>query len=92
MIDFETTKKKLLKNPKVGEEYEKLRPEFMVACALIRARLKARMTQADVARKMHTSQSQIARLESGDHMPSFSSIHKYACAINQNIKIEIQVT
>lgn len=90
MNNFETIKQKMLQNPKVAEAYEEKRPEFMVARALIQARIKANMTQADVAKKMHTSQSQIARLESGEHMPSFNSIHKYARATNRTIKIEIQ--
>ena len=51
MIKFETTKQKILKNPKVVEEYEKHRAEFMIARALIKERLKAHMTQADVAKK-----------------------------------------
>lgn len=89
MIKFEETKKKLLNNPKVAEEYEALMPEFMIAKSLIKARIKAHMTQSEVAKKMHTSQSQIARLESGEHMPTFNSIQKYAHAINRKINIEI---
>ncbi len=89
MIDFEKTKKKLLNNPKVKEEYDRQKPEFIVARALIEARTKANMTQQDVAKKMRTSQSQIARLESGDHLPSIASIHKYAKAIDRKISIEI---
>jgi len=89
MIKFDNTKKVILKNLQVKKEYEALKPEFTIARALIGARLKSKMTQSDVAQKMNTSQSQIARLESGDHMPSMSSIHKYAHAINRNINIEI---
>lgn len=89
MVKFEETKKKLLKNPNVVKEYESLKPEFTIARALIEARVKAHMTQAEVAIKMHTSQSQVARLESGDHMPSFKSIHKYSQAIDRSIKFEI---
>lgn len=90
MIKLESTKQKMLQNQKVAAAYTEKRPEFMVARALIDGRVKARMTQLDVAKRMHTSQSQVARLESGEHMPSFNSIHKYACAINRTIKIEIQ--
>lgn len=89
MIDFETTKEKILKNPDVVKEYENQSTEFLVARSIIAARLRSKMTQKDVAKKMHTSQSQVARLESGEHMPSFNSIKKYAKAIQQNIHIEI---
>lgn len=89
MIDFETAKEKILKNPDVVKEYENQSTEFLVAKSIIAARLRSKMTQKDVAKKMHTSQSQVARLESGEHMPSFNSIKKYAKAIQQNIHIEI---
>lgn len=87
MIKFD--KKKFLKNPEVAKEYESLRLEYTIARALIRARSLAKMTQAEVAKKMHTSQAQVARLESGEHTPTLKTIDKYAHAVNRNISIEI---
>jgi DNA-binding XRE family transcriptional regulator len=54
-----------------------------------RARLAAKMTQAEVADKMGTSQSQIARMESGHHLPNFSSIKKYAKAVSRTINVPV---
>jgi DNA-binding XRE family transcriptional regulator len=89
MTSFKSFKKNLLQNPLVAKEYDMLRPEFAIAQALISARIKAHMTQAEVAKSMHTSQSQVARLESGDHLPSLKSIHSYAKAIKHSITLEI---
>ncbi|MGV8948884.1 MAG: helix-turn-helix domain-containing protein [Candidatus Paracaedibacter sp.] len=89
MTDYETFRKKLLSDPEVLKEYEAHKAEFEIAMALIKARLAAKMTQLDVARRMHTSQAQIARLESGQHFPSMSSIHKYAQAVNRKINLSI---
>ena len=89
MTDYETFRKKLLSDPEVLREYEAHKAEFEVAMALIKARLAAKMTQADVAKRMHTSQAQIARLESGQYFPSISSIHKYAQAVNKKINLSI---
>jgi len=89
MTDYETFRKKLLSDPEVLKEYEAHKAEFEVAMALIKARLAAKMTQLDVARRMHTSQAQVARLESGQHFPSMSSIHKYAQAVNRKINLSI---
>lgn len=89
MTDYETFRKKLLTDPEVLKEYEAHKAEFEVAMALIKARLAAKMTQSDVAKRMHTSQAQIARLESGQHFPSISSIHKYAQAVNRKINLSI---
>jgi DNA-binding XRE family transcriptional regulator len=88
-ISFESVKKKLLADPAVMREYEAQKTEFEVARALIKARISAKMTQTEVAKKMHTSQSQVARLESGEHFPSIQTIHKYAKAINHKIRLEI---
>ena len=89
MTDYESFRKKLLSDPEVLKEYEAHKAEYEVAMALIKARLAAKMTQSDVARRMHTSQAQIARLESGQHFPSMSSIHKYAQAVNRKINLSI---
>lgn len=89
MTDYETFRNKLLSDPEVLKEYEAHKAEFEVAMALIKARLATKMTQSDVAKRMHTSQVQIARLESGQHFPSMSSIHKYAQAVNRKINLSI---
>ena len=89
MIDYESFREKLLSDPEVLKEYEEHKAEYEVAKALIKARLASKMTQVDVAKKMHTSQSQVARLESGDHLPSIHSIYKYAHAINRKIVLNI---
>jgi len=48
-------KERLLKDPKVRKEYEKLGPEFLLAQSLIRARLKKGWTQAELARRVGPS-------------------------------------
>lgn len=90
MIKYEKTKEKLLKKSGVKKEYEAQRAEYEIARTLIEARLKVKMTQKEVAAKMKTSQSQIARIESGEHFPSLQTIFKYAKAINSTILISIE--
>ena len=90
MIKLSTVRKKALRKPEVAREYAKLTTEFEVAKALIRARQASKMTQSEVAQKMNTSQSHIARLESGNHLPSLQTIHKFALAIERKITIEIR--
>lgn len=89
MIDYESFRKKLLSDPEVLKEYEEHKAEYEIAIALIKARLAAKMTQSDVARKMRTSQAQVARLESGQHFPSMNSLYKYAQAVNRRIRLSI---
>ncbi|AFB28773.1 helix-turn-helix transcriptional regulator [Rickettsia rickettsii] len=63
--------------------------EFEIASTLIKVRLASNMTQADVAKKMSNSQAQIARMESGHHIPNFLSLQKYTKAVNQKINLLI---
>ncbi len=88
MRDFETFKKKALKNPKVKAEYDALEEEFALMRELHRARARANLSQAEVARRMGTSQSAVARLESG-HAPSLTSLRKYAKAVGRRVEIKL---
>lgn len=46
--------------------------------AMIHARHHAGLTQEELAERMGTSQSAIARLESGNQLPSLNTIFRYA--------------
>ena len=59
--------KKELKNPAFKKAYESFDEEFTLAEEVIQLRLKADMTQAELAKKAHTSQPAISRLESGSY-------------------------
>ena len=71
-------KRKLLKNAKVRAEYAAQAPEFALARELIRARTRAKLTQEEVAARMGTTQSAIARLESGRRPPSLATLRRFA--------------
>lgn len=78
MKKFETLKKRMLANPAVRKAYDELAPEYGIARELIKARSRAGLTQSDVAKRMGTTQSVIARMESGSALPSMSSLVRYA--------------
>ncbi len=87
MIDFRDIKKEWLTDPEFVKEYEALEEEFSLASALISARSNADMTQQDVAEKMETSQSYIAKLEGGEVSPTMKALKRYAAATGSRIKI-----
>jgi predicted transcriptional regulator len=78
MKKFETLKKKMLADPAVRKAYDELAPEYEIARELIKARSRAGLTQSDVAKRMGTTQSVVARMESGSSLPSMSSLVRYA--------------
>jgi DNA-binding transcriptional regulator YiaG len=86
---FEAYKRKALKKPAIRAEYERLAPEFAVAKVLIAARTAAKLTQGEVARRMGTSQSAVARMEAGRTLPSTSSLIKYAKATGRKLSIDL---
>lgn len=75
------------KDPGFVTEYEALEEEFSLASALISARSQADMTQKDVAEKMDTSQSYIAKLEGGAVSPTMKALKRYAAATGSRLKI-----
>lgn len=87
MIDFESVKKRLLKDPEIKKHYDALAPEFALAAALIQKRIDKKMTQAQLAKKMGTKQSAVSRLESGGSNPRFSQLKKAATALDCTLKI-----
>lgn len=75
-----TMKQKLLADPGVKRAYEAMQPEFDLARELIAARSRAGLSQAEVAERMGTTQSVVARIESGTQLPSMRTIQRYALA------------
>ena len=73
---------KLLKDPEVRIKYEKEKVKSQMAMAVKSARKRAGLTQAELAEKVGTSQSVIARLESGNdsRTPSLSLLARIASA------------
>jgi ribosome-binding protein aMBF1 (putative translation factor) len=76
-----------LKNPEFKAAYDALEEEFALAGALIEARSKADMTQEQVAEAMGTTQTVIARLESGRTMPSTRTLERFAKATGMRLRI-----
>jgi len=79
-----------LKEAAYRAAYEALDEEFDIAEALIAARAKAGLTQQQVAERMKTSQSFVARLEGGTVTPTWTSLRRYAAATGSRLKIAFE--
>ena len=93
MLTHEELTKKMLSNPGVKAEYDSLKEEFSLFDELLRARVNAGLTQAEVAILMGTKTPAIARLEAGggnmQHSPSISTLRKYATAVGCHLEIRL---
>ncbi len=90
MKTLEQLKADMLATPAVKAEYDTLADEFDMAHELIAARARAGLTQADVAARMGTTQSVIARLEGGKRQPSMRTVQRYAQAIGCRAVVRLE--
>jgi ribosome-binding protein aMBF1 (putative translation factor) len=67
--------------------YDALEEEFDLAQVLIEARTAAGLSQAQLARRMKTSQSYIARIEGGKVRPSTDALERFAQATRTRLRI-----
>jgi ribosome-binding protein aMBF1 (putative translation factor) len=89
MTSLAKLRQKLLADPEVKARYGRLGPILAVVGEMIEARLAAGLTQADIAARMGTSQSVVARLENARHMPTFDLVARYAAAIDRRVDIHL---
>ena len=81
---------KWLRDPSYREAFDGLDNEFSLALAIARARVSAGLTQEEVAHRMHTTQSTIARLESGRTTPSTRTLERLAEATGTRLRISFE--
>lgn len=87
MTSFEKLRERMLANPEVRAEYDRLGPVYEVVGALIDARHAAGLTQAQLAERMGTKQSVIARLETARRLPGLDLVTRYAAATGRRIAL-----
>jgi transcriptional regulator with XRE-family HTH domain len=78
------------RDPAYVKAYAALAEEFALAAALIEARARVGLSQEDVAKKMRTSQSAIARLEGGQGNPSLDTLRRFAKATGSRLQITFE--
>ncbi|MCK5511039.1 helix-turn-helix transcriptional regulator [Candidatus Parcubacteria bacterium] len=92
-INKATDFQKYLKNQLSDKEFKKLYDEYgkqlKIAYQIIQLRKKQKITQLELAKKIGTTQSNIARMESGKQNFTVDILSKVAQALNKELKISI---
>jgi len=88
-IPFESVKADWMKDPAFRSEYDRLAPEFEISAELIQARERAGLSQIEVAQRMGTTQSVVARLESGRSLPSTKTLYRFAQATGSKVQFRL---
>jgi transcriptional regulator with XRE-family HTH domain len=86
-IPVETSIRRWMNDPVFQAAYDALEEEYTLTEALLQARPRARLSQAEVAAKMGTAQPAVARLESGRARPSLATLQRYGAATGHRLVI-----
>lgn len=84
-------KRRALSRPAVKAAYEASADEFAFLDEVLKARAESGLTQAQVAERIGTTQSAVARLESAEpkHSPSIVTLQRYAKALGYTVKVKL---
>jgi ribosome-binding protein aMBF1 (putative translation factor) len=77
-------------DPDFQRDFDGLAEEFELAAALIKARTEAGLTQDQLAARMGTTQSVIARMEGGKSRPSTTTLQKLAAATGTRLRVSFE--
>jgi transcriptional regulator with XRE-family HTH domain len=88
MSDLQELTDELMQDPDFKKEYEALQPEMDITRAILDARIRAGMTQMELAEKSGISQADICRLEKGTRNPSIALLKRLAEAMDSTLRIE----
>lgn len=86
-ITWAEHKKLLLQDNRVRDELNALEPEFQLAGQIIKLRINKGLTQTELAKRAHTSQIVISRLENAKANPSLELIKRVFRALDKDVKI-----
>jgi HTH-type transcriptional regulator/antitoxin HipB len=89
-VPFAQLAKAWEQDPAFRAEYERIGPAMELAFTLTEARRAADLTQAEVARRMGTSQAAVARLERGRVKPIWETVERYARALGKRAVVRLE--
>lgn len=89
LLSFDQYLADSLKDPEFQKLWKQADPEYQLSRQIIRARLDQKMSQKDLAKKAHTTQAIISRLENSSFNPSLSFLKKVASALDTPIHLSL---
>ena len=88
--DYSELRREALKDPEVKREYDLLGPEYDAIGKIIELRIKNKMTQKQMAKKLGTKQSAISRLEKSLINPTLYSLAKIASIFGKKLVVDFK--
>jgi len=87
-VDFQDYLAVKLKNPRFRKYYDEYGKQLEIAYQILELRKQKRMSQTELARKIGTKQSNIARMEAGQQNFTTDTLQKIATVFKRDLKIE----
>lgn len=87
-IDFQNYLQRRLKDSEFRKHYEEYGKQLEIAYQILELRKKQGLSQAELAKRLGTSQSNIARMETGQQNFTTDTLHKIAFAFKRELKIQ----
>lgn len=89
-VEFSEWKRDMFaRRPEVKVAYDALEPKYALISAMLDARNKKGMTQAEIAKRAGTTQSAIARFESGRTNPTLEFATRLSSALGARLEIRL---
>ena len=86
-VDFQEYLAEKLKNPKFRKYYDEYGKQLEIAYQILQLRKQKRISQSELAKKIGTKQSDIARMEAGQQNFSIDTLQKIAQVFNKDLKV-----
>jgi DNA-binding XRE family transcriptional regulator len=86
--DFQVFLREQLKDPVIKKHYHEYGKQLEIAYQILLLRKKQHMSQTELAKKVGTKQTNIARMESGQQNFTIETLQKIARVFRRDLKIE----
>jgi len=87
-VDFQEYLAEQLKNPEFKRHYDEYGRQLEIAYQILQLRKKKKMTQAELAKRIGTKQSNVARMEAGNQNFTIDILQRIASVLGRNLKVE----
>lgn len=88
LIDFKTYLNKQLKNPEFKKHYDDAGKQLQIAYQIMQLRKQQGISQSELAKKIGTTQSNVARIEAGQQNFTTATLQKIATVFKRDLRIE----
>ena len=88
-LDFDSHLKEELKNPEFKRLFDEYGRQLEISYQILQLRKKRGLSQSELAKKIGTKQSNIARMESGAQNFSIGLLDKIAVALDVDLKVKL---